>query len=119
MTDGDGPKTKDWHTDAERLAFAIHRALVHMGGYQEGYLDDLLGSDWASGIEPDSPSGYNAALLLRAYKALYGLTGGDTENMQHWMQTLNRETGGTPASQVQSTIGLEVVVNYLEAVPER
>ena len=117
MTDGDDPKTKDWHTDAERLAFATHRALVHLGGYQEGYINDLLGSDWTSGIEPDSPSGHNAALLLRAYRALNALMGGDAENMQHWMQTLNSGTGGTPASQIQTTIGLELVVNYLEAMP--
>ncbi|MDG1387043.1 MAG: MbcA/ParS/Xre antitoxin family protein [Halioglobus sp.] len=111
------PTLKDWQPDAERLAFAVHRALTNMGGYEDGAFDGLLGSNWARGIEADSTAAQKAALLLRAYEALCAHMGGGKENMHHWMQTPNTGTGGTPIEQIAAVPGLNTVVTYLESMP--
>lgn len=67
-------------------------------------------------IDPASKSGELALLLIRCYRALFVLVGGDGEPMRHWMHTDNRHTGGVPAEQIRSVQGLARVVEYLDAV---
>lgn len=67
-------------------------------------------------LEPDSKSGELALLLIRAYRALFALVGGDSPLMQHWMHTDNLHTGGVPAEQIRSIQGLTRVVDYLDAM---
>lgn len=67
-------------------------------------------------LDPASKPGELALLLIRAYRALFALVGGDREAMRHWMHTDNRHTGGVPAEQVRSVQGLIRVVEYLDAI---
>ena len=67
-------------------------------------------------LAPDSKSGELALLLIRCYRSLFVLVGGDGEPMRHWMHTNNRHTGGVPAEQVRSVQGLARVVEYLDAI---
>jgi hypothetical protein len=67
-------------------------------------------------LDPQSKPGELALLLIRAYRALYALVGGDTAAMRHWMHTANHHTGGIPAEQVRSVQGLVRVVEYLDAI---
>ena len=48
-------------------------------------------------IDPSSKSGELALLLIRAYRALFVLVGGDTVQMRHWLHTHNHHLEGTPA----------------------
>lgn len=67
-------------------------------------------------IEPGSKAGELALLLIRCYRSLYVLVGGDPVQMRHWMRTANRHTGGVPAEQIRSIEGLARVTGYLDAI---
>ena len=112
----DAPPLKDWHTDAELLSLSVHRAVKALGGIDDDALDQLLGTGRRldGRIEPKSASGENALLIIRAYKALYALMGGDQKSMRHWMSTFNTGTRGIPKLQCEGVKGLQIVAEYLE-----
>ena len=51
-----------------------------------------------AGIDPASKAGELTLLLIRAYRSLFALVGGDAGQMRHWMHTRNLHTGGCPPS---------------------
>jgi hypothetical protein len=67
-------------------------------------------------VSPDTKAGELALMLIRCYRSLYALVGGDRSQMQHWMHTPNSHTGGVPAEQVKSVQGLVRVMEYLDAI---
>ena len=69
-----------------------------------------------SRIAPDTKAGELALMLIRCYRSLYALVGGDRDQMRHWMHTPNHHTGGVPAEQVRSVQGLVRVMEYLDAI---
>jgi hypothetical protein len=70
----------------------------------------------ARGVDPAGKSGELALLLVRCYRSLFVLVGGEVSAMRHWMYTPNRDTGGVPAEQIRSVQGLIRVVEYLDAM---
>ncbi|MBK8164307.1 MAG: DUF2384 domain-containing protein [Gammaproteobacteria bacterium] len=104
-------------------ADVLAEALVSAGRYlgmNQVELGAVVGKDRTAisrgRIDPDSKAGELALLFIRCYRALYALTGGDAEQMAHWMRTENRHTGGVPAEQVKSVQGLINVLEYLDAI---
>lgn len=89
-------------------------------GLSRADLGAVLGKDRTAlsrrGLRPDTKAGELALLLIRCYRALYVLVGGDGEPMRHWMHTANHHTGGVPAQQVQTIAGLMQVLGYLDAM---
>lgn len=83
-------------------------------------LGEIVGKDRTAisrgRVDPDSKAGELALLFIRCYRALYALTGGNAEQMAHWMHTGNRHTGGVPAEQVKTVQGLITVLEYLDAI---
>jgi hypothetical protein len=67
-------------------------------------------------IDPVGKSGELALMLVRCYRSLFVLVGGDPMQMKHWMHTDNAHTGGVPAEQVGSVEGLARVLGYLDAM---
>ena len=67
-------------------------------------------------LDPQSKPGELALMLIRAYRALFALTGGEQAAMRHWMRTENHHTGGVPSEQIRSVQGLARVVEYLDAI---
>ncbi len=67
-------------------------------------------------LKPESKEGELAALLVRVYRSLFAVMGGERDGMRHWMRTENRGTQGTPAAQVLTVPGLVRVVEYLDAM---
>ncbi|OOC49190.1 MULTISPECIES: MbcA/ParS/Xre antitoxin family protein [Thioalkalivibrio] len=101
----------------------LREALVNAGkalGLTQAELGEVVGrgrTDISRGnIEPASKPGELALLLIRCYRALYVLTGGDVGAMKHWMQTHNHHTGGVPAEQIRTVQGLVGVLEYLDAI---
>jgi Antitoxin Xre/MbcA/ParS C-terminal toxin-binding domain/Antitoxin Xre-like helix-turn-helix domain len=101
----------------------LSTALVNAGkelGLTQQSLGEIVGKDRTAlsrgGIDPESKSGELALLLVRAYRALFALTGGDRDAMRHWFQTENLHTGGVPSEQVRNVQGLMRVVEYLDAI---
>jgi len=68
------------------------------------------------GLDPDTPAGVRALLLIRAYTRLYALLGGASEDLKHWMRTPNRALGDIPAERMKSLPGLLRLTEYLDAI---
>jgi Protein of unknown function (DUF2384) len=107
-------------------AGVLTRALVKAGrdlGLTQSELGSIVGRDRTAlsrgALEPDTKSGELALLLIRAYRALFVLVGGDPRQMKHWMHTHNHHVGGVPAELVRSVPGLVRVVEYLDAIRGR
>ena len=106
--------------DAPRV---LASALVNAGkelGLTQADLGTVIGRDRTAlsrgQLDPESKAGELALLLIRAYRALFALVGGDREAMRHWMHTENLHTRGVPAEQIRSVQGLTRVVEYLDAI---
>jgi len=123
---------RDWHPTAAVADSSaqpnevLSRALIKAGkelGLTQADLGAVIGRDRTalsrSAVEPESKSGELALLLIRAYRALFVLVGGDPHQMKHWMSTPNRHVGGIPAQLVRSIQGLNRVVEYLDAIRGR
>ena len=109
-----------------RPAEVLTRALVKTGkelGLTQSELGAIVGRDRTalsrSALEPDTKSGELALLLIRAYRALYVLVGGEPRQMKHWMHTHNHHVGGVPAELIRTVPGLVRVVEYLDAIRGR
>ena len=104
---------------AEVLAKALRNAGDALGVPMER-LAEAIGRNRSSihrtGISPDTKAGELALLVVRIYRGLYALVGGDKDAMHHWMHTRNHHTGGVPAEQLASVQGLVEVLQYLDAI---
>jgi hypothetical protein len=101
----------------------LAEALVSAGrmlGMNQTELGRVIGKDRSAvsrgQIDPASKAGELALLLIRVYRALYVLVGGDVTAMQHWMRTENLHTGGIPLEQLRTIQGLVQVLEYLDAM---
>ncbi|KFX67672.1 XRE family transcriptional regulator [Pseudomonas taeanensis MS-3] len=109
--------------DAEAvLAKALLSTREQLGLTQQE-LADIVGvhrtaiSRWAdSGLRPQSKTGELALLLIRAYRALFALFGGNLQDMQHFLRTENRHLAGVPLVLMGQVQGLVRVVEYLDAI---
>ena len=104
----------------------LTRALVQAGkqlGLTQAELGIVVGRDRTAlsrgSIEPDTKTGELALLLIRAYRSLHVLVGGEPAQMKHWMHTENLHVGGVPAALVRTVPGLIRVVEYLDAIRGR
>jgi Protein of unknown function (DUF2384) len=104
----------------------LTQALITAGkelGLTQAELGAVVGRDRTAlnrkSIEPGTKSGELALLLLRVYRALYVLVGGDPRQMKHWMHTHNLHVGGVPAELIRTVPGLVRVVEYLDAIRGR
>jgi hypothetical protein len=109
-----------------RAAEVLTRALVKAGkdiGLTQADIAAVVGRDRTalsrSAIEPDTKSGELALLLIRAYRALFVLVGGEPRQMKHWLHTHNHHVGGVPADLIRTVPGLVRVVEYLDAIRGR
>ncbi len=67
-------------------------------------------------LEPKSAPGELALLLIRMYRALFALNGGNKDAMIHWLNTHNHHIQGVPLIEMKSITGLVKIVNYLDAM---
>jgi hypothetical protein len=101
----------------------LAKALVTAGrdlGLTQAEIGAVIGRDRTAlsraAIDPSSKSGELALLLIRAYRALYVLVGGEPAQMRHWWRTPNRHLDGAPVDLIRSVQGLLRVVEYLDAM---
>jgi len=100
----------------------LSKALINAGkalGLNQEEVGTVVGRDRTSlprGIDPHSKNGELALLLIRCYRSLFVLMGGKDEDLCHWMHTHNYHTNGIPAEQIKSVVGLNRVVEYLDAM---
>ncbi len=98
------------------------KALLNAGKYlglSKAEIGKIIGKDRTSlsrGIDPASKSGELALLLIRVYRSLHVLVGGQADDLKHWMKTDNLHTQGIPREQLQTVQGLTMVLEYLDAM---
>ncbi|MES9834488.1 MAG: MbcA/ParS/Xre antitoxin family protein [Candidatus Thiodiazotropha sp. LLP2] len=69
-----------------------------------------------NGVDPSTPNGQLALLLVRVYRGLYVLVGGREDEMNHWMHTRIRSLDGVPAELINNVTGLVRVVEYIDGI---
>lgn len=67
-------------------------------------------------VAPDSKEGELALLLVRVYRSLDALVGGDDAQRRAWMRAPNRALNGTPAELIRTAEGLVTVASYLDGM---
>lgn len=67
-------------------------------------------------IEPASKEGELTLLLLRLFRSLDALLGGNAASCRAWMRAHNYHLEATPAELIQSVAGLVRVTEYLDAL---
>lgn len=67
-------------------------------------------------IEIKSKEGECSLLLVRVYRSLFALNGGNIDAMNHWLRTNNLHIQGVPLETMKTVLGLSRVVNYLDAI---
>lgn len=90
-------------------------------GLNSNQLARVLGVDYTTilqlkSLDPDSKQGERALILIRIFRSLYELNGGDMSWMGRYMNSPNRLTGGIPFNQIQQEEGLIKVLESLERI---
>jgi len=68
-------------------------------------------------LDPNSQQGEIALIVIRIYRAVYSLNGGDIKWMHHFLNSPNSLTGGVPIEQMESMNGLLSVLKAVETFP--
>lgn len=83
----------------------------------------ILGVDRATlarnkdkGFNPESKIGELCLELIRVYRSLYAIAGGDSAFMHHWLGTENNALAAKPVDLITSVSGLVQVNMYLDAM---
>ncbi|WP_038343284.1 antitoxin Xre-like helix-turn-helix domain-containing protein [Acinetobacter sp. A47] len=70
-------------------------------------------------LDPSSPQGESALLLIRLYQGLSAQMSDDPEWISNFMNTFNTASGDIPVQQIQTREGLVKVLNIVEAIKNR
>ena len=112
-------------------AAVLAKALLRAGrqlGLNQRALAGVIGASPATfsriangnrALEAGSKHWELAAMLVRVYRALAAITGGDVESMRAWLYTHNRALGAVPGERLQTVEGLVHVLAYLDAARGR
>ena len=105
------------------LAKAAWKAAEHLGLKPEQFLRilhlecvDMNLSEATLMLDLNSKQGEIALILIRIYKAIYNLNGGDTKWMHHFLNSPNLLTSGIPIEQLESMSGLLSVLKTVESL---
>lgn len=93
-------------------------------GLTNSELGDIIGKDRtyftrlknSNVLEPESKEGELALYVIRIYRSLYALEGGDAEAMEEWLNTPNKHLAGVPKALLKNIQGLVQVTEYLDAM---
>ncbi len=110
-------------SENEVLSKALLNSKEHLG-LTNTELGEIIGKDRTyftrlrnhSVLEPDSKEGELALHVIRIYRSLYALEGGDIEAMEEWLNTPNKHLNGTPKELLKNIQGLVQVTEYLDAM---
>lgn len=70
-------------------------------------------------IDPSSIQGQLSMFLIRIFRNLHALMGGDSNNIKLWMATENEHLRGVPEDLITQIQGLVAVTNYLDTLCEK
>lgn len=90
------------------------RALAQTVGFSEPTVTRILRGE--RGIDPKSKEGELSLMLVRVFRSLDALVGGDETKRQAWMSSRNVALNGVPASLVLAPEGLARTLAYLDGM---
>ncbi len=67
-------------------------------------------------IRPETKEGELAVLVVRLFRSLDALVGGDERAARRWLEADNEHLGGVPVELIRTVTGLVRVVEYLDAM---
>jgi len=108
------------------LAKALLRSARAMG-LRNAEVAQIVGTSEASvsrmsrgrPLDPESKEGELALLLLRLFRSLDAILGGNEAQARAWLHSHNDHLGGVPAERLRRIQGLLDVVRYLDAMRGR
>lgn len=104
--------TKAVLRSADRLGLSA-RMLGAVIGLSEPTISRMKRGDYT--LENKSKSFELSVLLLRVFRSLDAITGGDDAVAKAWLKNANTALGGKPADKLVSISGLIDVIAYLDA----
>lgn len=117
------------HQDPVHQARVLTKALLRMADYLQlsrAELSSIIGKSEATFsrlytnknilLSPESKEGQLTLLLLRLYRSLDTLFGGNTNHCQQWLRHYNHHLQSIPIERIQSIEGLVITVQYLDAM---
>jgi len=118
-----GAQVQRLPSENEVLSKALLNSKEHLG-LTNSELGEIIGKDRTyftrlrnhSVLEPSSKEGELALHIIRIYRSLFALEGGDVEAMEEWLNTPNKHLNGTPKELLKNIQGLVQVVEYLDAM---
>ncbi len=90
------------------------KALAQVLGFSEPTISRILNGD--RGIDPDSKEGELSLLLVRVFRSLDALVGGDDVKRRLWISTQNKALNGVPAELIRTAEGLVRTLAYLDGM---
>jgi hypothetical protein len=97
---------------AEQLGLSARR-LAAVLGTSEPTVSRLKAGTFQ--LDPAGKPFELAVLLIRVFRSLDAIAGGDAGVMRAWMRSDNTALGGRPIDRVASVVGLVDVLAYLDA----
>jgi DNA-binding XRE family transcriptional regulator len=102
---------------AAELMGLTNAALARTIGVSEATASRLKAGSYH--LEPDSKPYELALLLVRLFRSLDAVVGGDETSLRSWMMAMNRALGGVPRDLVQTASGLVATVDYVDGARAR
>lgn len=97
---------------ASRLGLS-NKALGRIIGVSEATVSRMRSGSYE--LSPGDKSFELAMLVIRLFRALDGIAGGDEVVASAWLRNENSALGGTPLALIESVSGLVHVLGYLDA----
>lgn len=104
------------------LAKAVFNASTELGLSQKelgeiiGLSESMVSRRLKSGELSLSGVNFNlAAYLVRVFRSLDAIAGGDLDTIRGWMTNPNTDLGGQPRALMRTPAGLVDIMNYLDA----
>jgi DNA-binding XRE family transcriptional regulator len=104
--------TKAVTNAAERLGLSA-RSLAAVLGISEASISRMKRQDYL--LERGSKSFELAILLIRFFRSLDAIVGGDENVARQWLRNANRAFGAAPVDKITTIAGLTDVLAYLDA----
>ena len=102
---------------AARLLGLNNAALAEIIGLSEATISRLASGSYT--LDQGSKPYDLALLLIRLFRSLDAMVGGEQEPMQGWMRSQNHALAGVPAEQIRTVTGLVEAVAYVDAARAR